>query len=263
MKTNFKNKKLIVFDMDGTLTPSKAPMRKDMSRLLSRLLEKKRVAVIGGGSYMQFRQQFIAKARLPGKLLNRLLLFPVSGTACYRYSGGWKKVYAKDFTLSQKKEIFSAFRETFRIADYKHPRRVYGQIIEDRGSQITFSAVGQDVVTILGVRRGLAVKERWNKYFDVRPRLMKELKKLLPQFTIRRGGLTSIDITKYGVDKAYGIRQIGKQLRVTRKDMFFVGDAIFPGGNDYAVVKTGVDYVKVRGPKETEKIIKMIIAGGA
>jgi len=252
-------KTLIVFDMDGTLTPSKAPMRKDMARLLARLLKEKSVAVIGGGSYRQFKHQFVGEARFPNKLLGRLFLFPVSGTAFYRFRGGWKKIYAKDFSAAEKKKIYAAFNESFRKARYAHPKKVYGKIIEDRGSQITFSAVGQDVVTMLGVRRGVAVKEEWHKHSDVRPKLMMFLKKLLPRFTVRRGGLTSIDVTRFGIDKAYGIHQIKKMFHVPIKNMLFIGDALYPGGNDYAAKKTGIDCIPVRGPEDTKRIIKDIL----
>lgn len=254
-----RKKELIVFDMDGTLTPSKAPMRKDMARLLSRLLEEKRVAVIGGGSYKQFKHQFVAEAHFPKRLLGRLFLFPVSGTAFYKHHEGWEKVYARDFSPAQKKKIFSAFQNAFRKINYVYPDKVYGKIIEDRRSQITFSAVGQDVVATLGVRRGVAVKERWNKRSDVRPRLMKALKKFIPELTVRMGGLTSIDVTKYGIDKAYGLRQIEKYLHVPIKKMLFVGDALFPGGNDYAAKRTGVQCIAVRGPEDAKAIIRKIL----
>ena len=41
--------------------------------------------------------------------------------------------------------------------------------------------------------------------------------------------------------------------------MFFVGDAIFPGGNDYGVVRTGVDYLPVKGPEETKKVVRKLL----
>ncbi len=254
-----RGKEVVIFDLDGTLTPSKAAMQGDMARALARLLLEKRVAVIGGGSYEQFRHQFVEKARLPGHLLARLFLFPVSGTAFYRYAKGrWKKVYAKHFSAAEKKKIFSAFKETFRRTGYRHPEKVYGKIIEDRGSQVTFSAVGQDVVSMLGVRRGVAVKERWHKNSEVRPQLMKVLKGLLPGFTVRSGGLTSIDVTKFGIDKAYGVRQIGKTLKIPIAKMVFIGDALFPGGNDYAAKRTGIQCIPVKGPADTKKIIKKL-----
>lgn len=112
---------------------------------------------------------------------------------------------------------------------------------------------------MLGVRRGVAVKEEWHKRSDVRPQLMKVLKRLLPRFTVRSGGLTSIDITKFGIDKAYGVRQIAKTLHMPIKKMLFVGDALYPGGNDHAAKQTGIRCIPVRGPEDTKTIIKKIL----
>ena len=83
--------------------------------------------------------------------------------------------------------------------------------------------------------------------------------KYLPELEVHAAGFTSIDVTKKGIDKAYGLRQIEKQLRVKIKDMVFIGDAIFPGGNDYAITKTPVAYMKVLGPEETKKIIRSLL----
>jgi len=75
---------------------------------------------------------------------------------------------------------------------------------------------------------------------------------------VRAAGFTTIDVTKKGIDKAYGIRQIQKHLKIPISKMFFIGDAIFPGGNDYAVVRTGVDYMPVKNPEEAKKIINVL-----
>ncbi len=250
---NFLGKKLVVFDMDGTLTPSKAPIKSDMVRVLSGLLQNKMVAVIGGGRYEQFRRQFVEKANFKKELLKKLFLFPTSSTAFYRYRGGWKKVYAHELLARTKKKIFHAFSAIFKEIGYKHPQKIYGQIIEDRGTQVTFSAVGQ--------KAPVGVKDAWKKKNDrLRLRMAKLLAKKLPDLEVRVGGLTSIDVTRKGIDKAYGIRQIEKVLKIKIKDMLFIGDAIFPGGNDYAVVRAGVDYVKVRGPEDTKKVIKFLLS---
>lgn len=253
LKKSFKNKKLIVFDMDGTLTPSKAPMRRDIAGLLERLLERKIVAVIGGARYEQFRSQFVGRAKFRKELMARLSLFPTSSAAFYRWRSGWKKVYAHELPAGAKKKILAAFRVVFKETGYQHPKKLYGQVIEDRRTQITFSADGQ--------KAPLHVKMRWwKKNNSLRMRLARLLAKKLPELEVRLGGLTSIDVTKKGIDKAYGLRQIEKSLRIGIKDMLFVGDAIVPGGNDYAVVRTGVDYVKVSGPAETKMVIKFLLS---
>lgn len=251
-KDLLKSKKLIIFDLDGTLTESKAPMDEKTSALLSGLLKKKMVAIIGGGKYEQFQKQFLPYLRASKEELKRLFLFPTNSTAFYRLSGStWKRIYHRDLSRQEKKKIFDAFDVTFKKHNYKHPKNIYGVLIEDRGSQVSFSAHGQ--------LAPMKVKEMWNKTKDVRPQLMKTLSKLLPQFEVRRGGLTTIDVTRKGIDKAYGVRQIQKALGIQIKDMLFIGDALYPGGNDYAAEKTGVECIQVSGPKETHRIIKLLM----
>ena len=110
-----------------------------------------------------------------------------------------------------------------------------------------------------GEKIGVQLKEEWNKKYDELRQQMREiLQKLLPEFEVRAGGLTSIDITRKGIDKAYGVRQIAEHLGVKIEDMLFVGDAIFPGGNDYAALQTGIDYVKVKDPTDTKELIRTI-----
>jgi len=258
---NFKDKKLIVFDLDGTLTESKSNIDKEMSRLLCRLLEKKQVAVIGGGKYEQFKKQFLTKFRCPKQKLRRLYLFPTTSTSFYRNKkSGWKKIYEYKLPHVKRKKIIKAFERIFKELNYKHPKKVYGKIIEDRGSQITFSALGQDIVQKLG-KKGIAMKKEWRrKNQKLKIKISRRLQKLLPDFEVRAAGYTSIDITQKNIDKAYGIKQIKKQLKIPIKNMLFVGDALQSGGNDYAAKKIGVKCVEVSGPRQTKKIIKTLLS---
>ena len=246
-----QDKELIVFDLDGTLTESKASIKANMAKALRALLARKKVAVIGGGRYEQFQNQFLARLKCPPALLTNLFLFPTTSTSFYRYRGGWKNVYKRELAAQEKKKIMDAFKTAFQKTGYKHPKKVWGKVIEDRGTQVTFSALGQ--------KAPVAAKEKWNQEQDVRPALMKMMQKLLPKFEVRRGGLTSIDVTKKGIDKAYGLRQIEKTLRIPIKRMVFIGDALYPGGNDYAAKRTRVKSMAVRGPKDTKKIIEKLI----
>ena len=255
-----KPKDLIVFDLDGTLTPSKSWMRRSVALLLARLLAQKKVAVIGGGKYEQFQEQFLAHLACPKPLLKNLFLFPTTSTSMYRYANGWKKVYAHELAAREKRKIFRAFAQAFHDVGYAHPKITYGKVIEDRGTQITFSALGQDIVSRLG-DRGIRIKEEWGRS-GWREKIALSLSRRLPEFEVRRGGLTSIDVTHKGIDKAYGIREIEKQLRIPIKSMLFVGDAIYPGGNDYAAVKTGTDYVQVSGPQETARLMRRLLSAG-
>ncbi len=255
-------KKLIVFDLDGTLAPSKGKIDAETAGLLARLLAVRKVAVIGGGKYSLFRSQLAeAFARIPKPLLPRLFLFPTTSTAFYRYDKGWKNIYKLALSKRERARIKKAFREVFREAGYRGPEKVYGKTIEDRGTQVTFSALGQEVVARLG-KRGFKMKDEWRKkYAPLKIKMAKLLARRLPGLEVRAAGYTSIDVTKKGIDKAYGIRQIEKYLRIPARDMAFVGDALFPGGNDYAARRTGADCVAVRGPADTKSIIKKILTG--
>ncbi len=83
--------------------------------------------------------------------------------------------------------------------------------------------------------------------------------KLIPEFSVRMGGATSIDVTKPGIDKAYGIRKLRDVLQIALSEMLFVGDAIFPGGNDYPPEQAGVCSVCVCGPHETKRVVETVI----
>ncbi|MEK7541856.1 MAG: HAD-IIB family hydrolase [Patescibacteria group bacterium] len=263
-RRNISDKKLIVFDLDGTLTSTKAPMDAEMAGLMAHLLTVKKVAVIGGGKYGLFRTQLLQRLKAlktQGHLLKNLFLFPTTATSFYRYGRrGWKNVYALRLATGEKAKIKKAFAAVFRQANYTHPQKVYGSVIEDRGTQVTFSALGQDVVKVLGKKRGVAMKERWlRENRAIKMKIARMLARRLPEFEVRAAGFTSIDVTRKGITKAYGLRQIERHLGVGIREILFVGDAIFPGGNDYAVVETGVDYIPVAGPAQTKEIIRAML----
>jgi phosphomannomutase len=130
--------------------------------------------------------------------------------------------------------------------------KVWGEVIEDRGSQITFSALGQQAP--------LEEKKEWDPDFTKRKKIKALLDKLIPEFCVRLGGTTSIDVTKPGIDKAYGIRKLRDTLGIAIREMIFVGDALFPGGNDYPAEEAGVVSIRVRDPNESKRVIEAIVA---
>lgn len=243
-------KKLIIFDLDGTLAESKAAVDKEMAKLLGRLLEADQVAIISGGAWLQFKKQVIA--RLPARSkLNRLFILPTCGTRFYAYEGKrWKKLYAEDFTPTQKKKIIASLNKAVDRSGFKVDK-TWGETIEDRGSQVTYSALGQQAP--------LAPKKAWDPDFKKRRKIKSILSKLIPEFSIQLGGATSIDITKPGIDKAYGIQKLHDRLKIEVGEMLFIGDALFKGGNDYPARTTGADCIQVRNPEETKRVIETVI----
>lgn len=248
-------KKLIIFDLDGTLTKSKQALDDEMAYLLLDLLKETKVAVVSGGKYEQFVHQFVdhLKCQEPA-LLRNLFIFPTCATSFYRYSDdGWINVYTEVLETIEKELINLAVNFSIRRLGVEI-NQVWGEQIEDRGSQITFSALGQ--------LAPLEIKKDWDKNQEKRKQIKEMLKKLIPEFEIHIGGTTSIDITKKGIDKIYAINQMEKFLGIDKKDMLFVGDSLFEGGNDYPVKSAGVKCVEVRDEEETKKIIRGMMKDG-
>lgn len=242
-------KKLIVFDLDGTLAESKAAIDKEMSVRLAALLKVAKVAVISGGDWPQFDKQVLA--HLPkGNILQGLSILPTCGTKFYQYKSGWKLLYAENFTDKQKEKIITSLNKAVDDSGFK-AKKTWGEAIEDRGSQVTYSALGQ--------KAPLNEKKKWDPDFKKREKIKTHLDKMIPEFAVNLGGATSIDITKHGIDKKYGIHKLRDVLGVAISEMLFIGDAIFPGGNDYPAKQAGAFSVCTSGADETKKIIEGII----
>jgi phosphomannomutase len=243
-------KKLIVFDLDGTLAESKSSLDAEMATLLSTLLGIVKVAIISGGDWPQFEKQLLSNLPHDERLAN-LSLLPTCGTKFYKYAGDWKKIYSEDFTADEKEKIVSSLKKAIEAAGYK-VEKVWGEAIEDRGSQITFSALGQQAP--------IEEKKKWDPDFAKRKKIKALLDNLIPEFSVRLGGTTSVDVTKPGIDKAYGIRKLRDTLGVAIQEMIFIGDALFPGGNDYPAKEAGVVSIQVKDPNETKLVIEAIVA---
>jgi len=243
-------KELIAFDLDGTLAASKASIDAEMAQLLASLLPIVQVAIISGGAWRQFQEQVLA--HLPhDECLKNLSLLPTCGTKFYRYESAWQQLYSEDFTAAQKGKIVASLHQVSGSLGCQ-VARVWGEVIEDRGSQITFSALGQQAP--------LEEKSKWDPDFTKRRKMQAALDTLIPEFSVRLGGATSIDVTKHGIDKAYGIRKLRDVLHIAIEKMIYIGDAVFPGGNDYPAKEAGALCIAVKDPHETKRVIEAIAA---
>jgi phosphomannomutase len=243
-------KKLIVYDLDGTLAESKSALNAEMAALLHQLLGIVKVAVISGGDWPQFEKQLLSNLPHDGSLAN-LSLLPTCGTKFFQYTGEWKRLYSEDFTAGEKQKIISSLQKAVAVAGFK-VEKIWGEAIEDRGSQITYSALGQQAP--------LEEKDKWDPDFAKRQKIKAILDTFIPEFSVRLGGSTSIDVTKPGINKAYGIRKLRDLQGISLKEMIFIGDALLVGGNDYPAEQAGVVSIPVRGPSETKPVTEAIIA---
>jgi phosphomannomutase len=253
-------KTVIAFDLDGTIAESKSAMTDEMSESLGKLLESHQVCIMSGGKFGQFEKQLISNLKVDADKLERLHLMPTCGTRYYTYNkkeSNWDLVYAEDLTPEQKERIVKALDEGLDALGYR-PDKTWGETIEDRESQVTLSVLGQDVVDQLGAE-GVKIKKAWDPDRSKKKALRDYVAKLLPDLEVRSGGETSIDVTKKGVDKAYGIKKLMDILEVKMEEIMFIGDALEEGGNDYPVKAMGVDSVEVSGPHETAVAIKSVV----
>lgn len=276
--TNFPaNKKIIGFDLDGTLAESKQKLTYGMAELLLGLLKVAKVAIISGGAFPQFDAQLLSSLRevahiirfgadgtladaasaspliSPDALpeLRNLTLLPTNGSQRYDYdlaTAEWKHAHLVHFPDELRSKVISAFDDILKSADYALPSETSGPALEDRGSQITYSALGQNAP--------LDKKKAWDPDQAKRQKIKAYLETMLPEADISIGGTTSIDILPKGINKAAGLGALLATLGLEKDEMAYVGDALFPGGNDYSVSEYGIECFKVANPRETAVLIK-------
>lgn len=247
-------KKVIAFDLDDTLAVSKSAISDRMGELLVELLESHEVCIISGGKYEQFLNQVINRIEADSRQLSRLHLMPTCGTRYYRFediSKEWQLQYAEDLSEAEKKKIISVTEKTAKDAGL-WPENPYGEVIEDRNSQISISFLGQ--------KAPVEEKEEWSeRHSEDRLKVRSLIAEQLPDFEVRAGGTTTIDITRLGIDKAYGMEKLMSALGIGKDDILFVGDKLDEGGNDYPVKAMGIDTIAVERWEDTALVVETII----
>lgn len=242
--------KIVAFDLDGTLTKSKTEMTSRMASLLSKLSAFSKVAVISGGSFEQFEKQILPFL----ESFSNITLLPGDGSERFEYDElkkSWKLMYKKEFSQEIKKKVIKEMEEIISSGKFEIPEKHYGSYLEDRDTEITFSAMGQSAP--------LEEKSLWDSDQKKRQKIKAEIEKRIPEISAGIGGTTSIDILPKGFDKARGLGLLIASMGISPDDVVFVGDAVFPGGNDYSVFKSGIKTFKTGGPEETEKIIENLL----
>ena len=241
----------VVFDLDDTLAASKSTMDPAMSEALERLLERVDVCIISGGRFEQFEAQALKNFDASPAALRRLHLMPTCGTRYYRWEGhGWTLQYAEDLTDDEKARSIAALEAGAKQLGLWAPG-AWGDIIEDRGSQITFSALGQQAP--------VDAKMAWDPDGAKKRALGDYVSPRLPDLEVRGGGSTSIDITRKGIDKAYGVRKLLERLGGTVDDLLFIGDRLDVAGNDYPVLAMGVPCIQVEDWHQTLEVVDRLV----
>jgi len=244
--------RLIAFDLDDTLTVSKSQIDARMAKLLSLLVEKYEVCIISGGRFEQFDNQVLRHLSIAAKFRSRLHLMPTCGTRYYRWHGDdWAQVYSEDFADADKQRIITTLVEGAKELGLWETK-TWGDVVEDRGSQITFSALGQSAPP--------EQKYLWDPTGEKKRMLSEYAAQRLPDLEVHSGGSTSVDVTKKGVDKAYGMRKLMEQLDIGTADVLFVGDRLDVGGNDYPVKAIGIQCCEVGCWQDTADLVERLLS---
>ncbi|MDO8514342.1 MAG: HAD-IIB family hydrolase [bacterium] len=241
----------VIFDLDDTLAESFQPPKHQMVTKLGLLLDRIPLAIMTAAGFTRIEDQFLSKLA-DSPYISRLYVFPNSTAECYVCeSGKWHTAYSESLTKDERHAITVALQES--LADTElfpaHPK--HEPMIIDRDAQIAFATLGLDAT--------LEEKQSWDPDQAKRKRLVAILEKKIPQFEILMGGMTTIDITRKNVNKAYGVRWLSTHLGIPANEMLYVGDALYEGGNDAVVMSTGIETRAVGGPDETERVIDELI----
>jgi phosphomannomutase len=243
--------RVVAFDLDDTLTVSKSKIEQHMADLLGELLARLDVCIITGGTFEQIQSQVLQYLHAPAGRLAYLHIMPTCGTRYYAWrNGAWQRLYAEDLTEDEKRRIISVLAAGAKQLGFWEPDP-WGEIIEDRGSQITYSALGQ--------KAPHDAKREWDPDGSKKLKLRDYAAGRLPDLEVRVGGTTSVDVTRKGIDKAYGIKRLTERLDVTPDQLLFIGDRLYEGGNDYPVRALGVRWVEVSRWQDTARYVQDLL----
>lgn len=250
-------KKVLSFDVDQTLNIAKTPIPVEIAELLRDLLGKYEICPISGQKFDQFIVQIVEPLKAAGttdEQLAHLHLFVAQGTQYYKYTAGdWEQVYNYPLTDEDVVKITTAIEESAKELGYWEEDKIAAgdEIIENRLSQVTFSALGQ--------KAGTEAKYAWDPDCKKREAIVKLAKEKAPEFDYEIGGTTSINAIKPGMNKEFGMTKLIEHLKVEKSEILYFGDMTQPGGNDYPVVQMGIDTITVRSHEDTAYALRGIL----
>lgn len=243
--------KAVIFDLDDTLAESFQPPSAETLAKLDHLLAQMPVAIMTGAGMQRMQAQFL-DAIAAFAHIGRFYLFPNSSAQCYVYTREcWTQLYNLALTPEEREHIKSAIRAALEKNEALRDIPHQGERLFDREAQVAYTPVG--------VEAALETKRTWDPSGAKRTLLWEDLKRTLPDFEVLLGGTTTIDITKKGVNKTYGVRWLAEHLHIPVNEMLYVGDAFHEGGNDRVVVETGINTRAVSGPEETGSVLDELL----
>ncbi|MDO5481140.1 MAG: HAD-IIB family hydrolase [Candidatus Saccharibacteria bacterium] len=264
-------KKVLSFDLDDTLNVAKVPIPPEIASLLTGLTKYYEICPISGQKFEQFLIQIVNPMKVAGATpsdFTHLHLFVAQGTQYYRYNispkdtignvapdkyseKNWELIYNYPLNDRQIQKITETIERAARELDFWHEPSPGDEIIENRLSQVTFSALGQ--------KAGTEEKYAWDPDHKKREKIVARCQELAPEFGYEIGGTTSINVFQPGMNKVFGMTHLMEELKVRKADILYFGDMTQEGGNDYPVVEMGIDTISVRNWEDTAYALRGIL----
>lgn len=261
------SKQILAFDIDQTLNIAKTPIPPEIADVLTKCLNYFSICPISGQKFEQFLIQIVApleQAGVTAAQLANLHLFVAQGTQYYRYAPttddfaptdpqNWQQVYNFPLKAEDVVKITTVLEESARELGYWEADQLQpgDEIIENRLSQVTFSALGQ--------KAGTEAKYAWDPDTQKRQAIVAKCQAKLPDFLYEIGGTTSINVAAPGMNKSFGMTHLLEELQVGKTAVLYFGDMTQPGGNDYPVVEMGIDTITVRSHEYTLYALRGIL----
>ena len=238
--------RIFMFDIDGTLTPSRLRMTEKFAKFFDKWSNKNKYYLVTGSDLDKTKEQ------LPIAYIDRAeALFTCCGNQMWRDD---ELIYDNKFELTSK--LKNSLEVVLMSSQY--PYR-YGNHIEDRGSMVNFSIVGRNCTQ---EQREHFFK--WDEEKGERKKISIFLKHKFKDLDAVLGGQISIDIYPKGMDKSQIFNIIEQERLVKSDEYIFIGDRTEKGGNDYPLAKLmnetdNCSYYQTDGYKQTQKILESII----
>ena len=237
-----KEKKIVAFDLDGTITQHRTELGDENKAVLEKLAEKYKLMIVGAGVCMRIWKQ--------------LKNFPIDIIGCYGMQYGKYNYETKtlDILRSDKKECD---RESV-LQRVDVLRKQFGYT-EYAGDSVDFHESGAVTIALLGTKAKIEDKLAFDPTREKRRPIYPTVVEMFPDFNVFVGGSSSFDMTPAPFNKYYALDKFCKEEGYSHEDIVFVGDDYGLGGNDESVYRSDFDFITVDDYRDLAKAVEVLL----
>ena len=253
-------KKIVLFDMDGTLTPPRKELDRDLVPALRELAKIAEIGIVTGSDHNYVLQQ-MGLLMENSEIRYNLHILPCNGTKYYPPPSSATHKHELAFEKNMREELgemhFTAImehvlRRQSQLHLYNLP--LTGHFVDYRGSMINWCPIGRNANDSDRKRFQTFDGEDSNFRTDEIKSFKGFLRRsaIFDNVEIKLGGETSYDIYPKGWDKTFALQHFEEY------QCWFVGDRCGNGGNDqtiYERLRVHGRSFEVKSTKETLHLI--------